>query len=591
MSHNNHKIVEYSWKLKEMGDENIIANLSKELNVDSVIANLLIQRGITNFQDAKNFFRPSLDHLHDPYLMRDMDKAVERIIKAMDNHEKILIYGDYDVDGTTSVALVYLFIKKIYANIDFYIPDRYAEGYGISKKGIDYAIENNISLIITLDCGIKAVGRINNASSQGVDFIVCDHHQPGSEIPKAYAVLDPKQNGCNYPYKELSGCGVGFKFMQALSMKKNIPFTELEQFIDLVVVSIASDIVPLTGENRVLAHYGLKKLNSDPLFGLKAVIKTSGLDDKEIVIEDIVFKIGPRINAAGRMESGKTAVELLISETTDIAANMSKEIDVFNNSRKNIDRKNTIEALDMISEDEEQLNKKTTVLYNPTWHKGVVGIVASRLTDYYYRPTVILTESNGYATGSARSVEGFDLYSAIEACSDLLENFGGHMYAAGLTLKPEKVKLFSDRFERIVTETIKPEQLIPQILIDAEIELCDITPKLYRILNQFRPYGPENMAPVFFTKNVSDSGYGRIVGNTREHLKLDLVTEKYPMNSYPAIAFQKAQHFEKISMGNPFNICYTIEENVFMGKSTIQLHIKDIKVKNVVSLLIKNNGN
>ncbi|MBN2521410.1 MAG: single-stranded-DNA-specific exonuclease RecJ, partial [Bacteroidales bacterium] len=354
--------------------------------------------------------------------------------------------------------------------------------------------------------------------------------------------------------------------------------------------SIASDIVPLTGENRVLAFFGLKKLNSNPLNGLKAIIKTSGLEDKEIVIEDIVFKIGPRINAAGRMESGRTAVQLLIADSTDIAAGMSKEIDIYNNSRKNIDRKITLEALDIIACDPELISRNTNVLYNPAWHKGVVGIVASRITDYYYKPTVILTESNGYATGSARSVEGFDLYTAIEACSDLLENFGGHMYAAGLTLKPEMIKLFSDRFERIVSEAITEEQLTPQISIDAEIELSDINPKFYRVLKQFQPFGPENMAPMFLSKNVSDSGYGRIVGSTRDHLKLDLMQEEHPMNSYPAIAFQKAHHFENIAMGNPFDICYNIEENCFMGKSTIQIHIKDIKVKNVVSSLLKNNG-
>ena len=580
-----YKMIDYTWKVKEKGDENIIKKLSKQLNINQILSNLLAQRGITNYDEAKRFFRPGIDHLYDPFLMKDMDKAIERINRAMNNNEKILIYGDYDVDGTTSVAMVYLFLRDIYSNIGYYIPDRYDEGYGISQKGIDYAEENGFTLIISLDCGIKANSKINMALEKGIEFIVCDHHHPGENIPKAFAVLDPKQKNCKYPFKELSGCGVGFKFLQALTIKNEIHFYELEKYLDLVAVSIASDIVPLIDENRILAHFGLLKLNTNPSYGLQAVIKSSGIEDKEIVIEDIVFKIGPRINAAGRMESGSTAVELLIAETPEQAADMSKEINVFNNSRKNIDRKITLEALDIISNDEELINRKTTVLYNPEWHKGVVGIVASRLTDFYYRPTVILTESNGFVTGSARSVEGYDLYSAIEACSDLLENFGGHMYAAGLTLRPEKVRMFSDRFERIVTETITEDQLIPQIEVDDVIELSEINPKFFRILKQFQPFGPENMAPVFLTKNVCDSGYGRIVGNTKEHLKLDIVTEKKPTHSYPAIAFQKAHHFDRINIGNPFDICFAIEENCFMGKTTLQLHIKDIKVMNVVENL------
>lgn len=580
-----YKMIDFAWKVKEKGDAGLIERLSYELNINEVLANLLIQRNISTYEDAKRFFRPSTEHLYDPFMMKDMDKAVERISKAIYNKEKILVYGDYDVDGTTSVAMVYLFLRKFYNDVGYYIPDRYDEGYGISIKGINYASENGYSLVITLDCGIKANRIISEAKKKGIDFVICDHHQPGEKSPDAYAVLDPKQPDCTYPFKELSGCGVGFKLLQAYCIRKNIPFSEVEKYLDLVAVSIASDIVPLIDENRVLAYYGLKKLNTNPSFGLQAIIKSSGIEDKEIVIDDIVFKIGPKINAAGRMESGSTAVELLIAETPSQASEMSKEIIIFNNSRKNIDRKITLEALQIVTETEELVNRKTTVLFNPDWHKGVVGIVASRLTDFFYRPTVILTESNGFVTGSARSVEGYDLYSAIEACSDLLENFGGHMYAAGLTLKPEKVRMFSDRFERIVSETITKEQLIPQIEVDGEIELSDITPKFYRILKQFQPFGPENMAPVFLTRNVCDSGYGRIVGNSKEHLKLDLITDREPTQSYPAIAFNKAHLFNQIHLGNPFDICYTIEENCFMGKTTLQVHIKDIKVMNIVESL------
>ncbi len=583
-----YKMIDYSWKVKAKGDESLIEELSYELNIKEVLANLLIQRGITTFDQAKRFFRPSLEHLYDPFMMKDMDLAVERVTRAIRNNERILIYGDYDVDGTTSVAMVYLFIKKIYENVGYYIPDRYDEGYGISEKGITYALENKYSLIITLDCGIKANKIIYQAKSKGIDFVICDHHQPGDEIPQAYAVLDPKQSACTYPFKDLSGCGVGYKLLQAFAIRNQMPVTEVEKYLDLVAVSIASDIVPLIDENRVLAYFGLKKLNANPSFGLQAIIKSSSIEDKEMAIDDIVFKIGPKINAAGRMESGSTAVELLIAETPAKASEMSKEIIIHNNSRKNIDRKITLEALQIISGNADLIDKKTTVLFNPDWHKGVVGIVASRMTDFYYRPTVILTESNGFVTGSARSVEGYDLYSAIEACSDLLENFGGHMYAAGLTLRPEKVRLFSDRFERIVSESITEEQLTPQIEVDGIIELSDITSKFYRILKQFQPFGPDNMAPVFLTKNVCDSGYGRVVGNTREHLKLDLVTDREPTQSYPAIAFNKAHLFDKIHMGNPFDICYTIEENCFMGKTTLQVHVKDIKVMSVVENLQSN---
>ena len=571
------KPAELQWKIKAKGDKDLISRLSKELNINEILTNLLVQRGITTFEEARLFFRPSLNNLHDPFQMKNMDKAIERLSKALQNNEKILFYGDYDVDGTTSVALCYLFFKKIYSNIGYYIPNRYDEGYGISTRGIEYASKNGYSLIVSLDCGIKANSKIALALEKGIDFIVCDHHQPGEYVPEAYAVLDPKQKDCKYPYKDLSGCGVGFKLLQGFSRVNNIPSSELEEYLDLVAVSIASDIVPLTGENRILAYFGLKKLNLNPLPGIKSVINIAGLSDKEIMIEDIVFKIGPRINAAGRMESGHKAVELLISENLEEAQNKSKEINIFNNSRKNIDRKITIEALEIIASDPMMLNRRSTVLFNPKWHKGVVGIVASRLTDYYYRPTVVLTESNGFATGSARSIEGFDLYNAVDACSDLLENFGGHTYAAGLTLRLSRLNAFSERFEKVVANQLKPEQMIPFIEIDAEIELENITAKFYDILKQFQPFGPENMAPVFVTHGVCDSGCGRIVGNSKEHLKLDIVHEKRPTHSYPAIAFQKADLYDDISKGQPFDICYSIEENCFMGKKTIQLHIKDIK--------------
>ncbi len=575
-------ITELRWKLKEKGNETTVNNLANELNINPILANLLVQRNITTFEEAKRFFRPKYEHLHDPFLMKDMTEAVHRLTKAVHNKEKILIYGDYDVDGTTSVALVYMFLKQFYADVFFYIPDRYTEGYGISKAGIDYAHEHGISLIMTVDCGIKANGKINYAREKGIECIISDHHTPGDEIPCAYAVVDPKQEDCGYPYKELSGCGVAFKILQGFSLQNNMEFDKLAHFLDLVAVSIASDIVPLTGENRILAYYGLKKINHSPGRGLSSIIKIAGISDKKILLDDIVFKIGPRINAAGRMDSGNKAVELLICKDAEQVDQISKEINLFNNSRKHIDRKITQEALDIITGDEKYIQRKTTVLFNPDWHEGVLGIVASRLKDYYYRPTVVLTESNGYITGSARSVDGFNLYKAIEGCGDLLENFGGHLFAAGLTMKKEKISYFNDRFEKLVSESIKDEQLYPQIEVDAELSLSDITPGFYRILRQFQPFGPENTAPAFVTRNVSDSGYGRIVGSTKEHLKLDLVHEEDPMHSISAIAFQKAKHYEAISQGNPFDICYSIEENEFMGRTNLQIRIKDIKVNDIV---------
>lgn len=564
------------WEIKGKGKAEIIERLSNELHISPIISNLLAQRGIRNYDEAKKFFRPSLKHLHNPFLMRDMDAAIDRLDKAFVNKEKILIYGDYDVDGTTAISLIYLFLSKYYMNIDFYIPDRYNEGYGISIKGVDFAKENGFTLVVALDCGIKAVEQVKYANEQGIDFIICDHHQPAEEIPPAVAVLDPKRTDCEYPYKELSGCGVGFKFLQAFCIRNNLDFDELFELIDLVAVSIASDIVPLTGENRVLAHFGLKKLNSEPVKGLEAIIKVAGIEGKEILINDIVFKIGPRINAAGRMESAKKAVELLISRDESIAWEMSECIDKDNDERKNFDRQITQEALDAIANNEELRDKKTSVLYNPDWHKGVIGIVASRLTETYYRPTVILTESNGFATGSARSVDGYDLYAAVEACSDLLENFGGHMYAAGLTMKVENVPIFTERFEKIVSETIDPEMLIPKITIDTVISLDEINFKLFKILKQFQPFGPENMTPIFASVGVKDIGHGRIVGKNQEHLMM-VVTEKETTSTFHSIAYKMAHHYDVITDDKLFDICYSIEENNYKGNTSLQLRIRDIK--------------
>ena len=566
------------WKIKENGHDEVTGKLASELNINDVLVTLLVQRGITSFDDAKNFFRPSLDHLFDPFLMKDMEKAVERINQAIIKGEKILIYGDYDVDGTTSVAMVYSFLRKYHDKLDYYIPDRYNEGYGISYKSIEYAALNRIKLIIALDCGIKAVEKVQFAKERGIDFIICDHHTPGDKLPSAYALLDPNRPDCNYPYKHLSGCGVGFKMLQAYCKTYNIPGEDLYEFLDLLVVSIASDIVPITEENRILAYYGLKRLMENPRLGLKSIISIAGIDEKPITIEDIVFKIGPRINAAGRIESGKQAVELLISDNQDIAFLHCEKINSYNQTRRNIDKNMTDEALKEI----EHLGGKykfSTVLFNPSWHKGVVGIVASRLIESYYRPTVILTESNGLATGSARSVTGFDLYEAISKCADLLENFGGHRYAAGLTLKIENVLTFRDRFEKIVSQTISPEQLIPQIEIDAELNLKDISEKFFRILKQFEPFGPENMNPVFFAENVVDNGFSRLVGSGEEHIKLCLVQEDGPYNVFDGIAFNQGHHYQKISKGIGFDIAYSLSENTFRGNTSIQLNIKDIKVE------------
>ncbi len=564
------------WKIKEKGLRSDIEKLVYDLNISQVLANLLVQRDISSMEAAEEFFRPQLENLYDPFLMKDMDIAIDRLVEAIKTGEHILIYGDYDVDGTTSVALTYSFLRNIYENIDYYIPDRYSEGYGISTNGIDYASQNNITLIIALDCGIKAVEKIDYAKSKGIDFIICDHHTPGDKLPEAQAVLDPKRFDCPYPFKELSGCGVGFKLLQAFSIRHNLPFENLINYIDLVAVSIASDIVLITGENRILTYYGLKKLEENPCIGLKAIKCVAGIDDRPVTVEDIVFRIGPRINAAGRMESGKQAVDLLISDNPEEAFVLCEKINTHNQTRRNIDKNITEEAIKELKKFSKQF-EYSNVLYNPEWHKGVVGIVASRLIESYYKPTIILTESNGFATGSARSVDGFDLYEAINECSDLLESFGGHMYAAGLTLKKENVQKLRERFDEVVRDRITPEQLVPQIDIDAELNFYDITPKFYRILKQFEPFGPGNMNPVFFAENVADNGQGRRVGAGGDHLKLNLIQEENPFDDIPAIAFGQGNKFKRITGGNTFDIAYTITENHFRGETTIQLNIKDIK--------------
>ena len=567
-----HKI----WNLKQPADINEVKHLSAALNVDMAIANLLVQRGIKTYQDARSFFRPRLSELHDPFLMKDMDKAVKRLVEAIQNDEKVLVYGDYDVDGTTSVDLMYSFLQNKLTEVDYYIPDRYMEGYGISKRGIEYAAENKYTLVVVLDCGIKAIDKIAQAKEMGLDFIICDHHNPDDEIPDAVAVLDPKQPDCNYPYKELSGCGVGFKFLQAFCRDQGIPEDVIYELLDLVVVSIASDIVPLTGENRVLAYYGLRKLNSNPSVGLKTLIKYAGMQG-EIRVNDIVFRIGPRLNASGRIEHGKKSVAILLAQDEEEAEALGSEINSYNEIRKTLDQNITQEALEMIQQNEGWENLNSTVLYNRDWHKGVVGIVASRLTEHYYRPTVILTESNGMATGSARSVGEFDLYEAIGACSDLLESYGGHMYAAGMSLKIENVPEFRRRFEEIVTESVQKVKLVPTIDIDARVGLSDLNPKFLRILNQFEPFGPHNMMPVFLTEDVMDYGTSRLVGRGSEHIKLDLIEANRSSSVFSAIAFSQAQHFEMIKKSLPFDICYSVTENEYRGKVYMQLNVRDMR--------------
>lgn len=589
-------MVETRWIIAQDVEQQKVKELSKAIGVDDKLATLLVQRGITTYNEAKDFFRPSLNQLHDPFLMKDMDKAVDRLVKAMKDGEKILIYGDYDVDGTTAVALIYTYLKNLInkKKIEFYIPDRYEEGYGISYKGIDYAADNGFGLVIVLDCGIKAVEKINYANERGVDFIICDHHRPGDEIPQAVAVLDSKRNDCEYPYKELSGCGVGFKLITGLSMRLGRPIEEVYELLDYVAVSIAADIVPITGENRILAFFGLKLLNKKPRPGIEAVLGHANIHrkeeysssemekqnvlERELTISDLVFLIGPRINAAGRLEKASDSVRLLIATNQNHAEKLAASINDLNVKRREFDNAITEEALSMIDADEKMRNAKSTVIFNENWHKGVIGIVASRLTDSYYRPTIVLTRSGNLITGSARSIKNFDIYDAIDNCSDLLEHFGGHKYAAGLSLKPENLEKFSERFEQYVSEHLDEDELIPELNVDIKMDFSNITPKFVRILKQFAPFGPGNLSPVFLTENVIDSGYSRAVGN-KKHLKLTVTQRDNTENVFAGIAFQKGDLFERIHSKEPFSMCYYIEENFWQGKTTLQLNVKDIKFK------------
>ncbi len=567
--------MEKRWNLKQSGNSQAVSDLQNALSVDKIIANLLLQRNISSFEEAKSFFRPDLNELHDPFLMKDMDVAINRINTAIATGEKILVFGDYDVDGTTAVAVVYSFLKTLTKNLDYYIPDRYKEGYGISFAGIDFAKENNFGLIIALDCGIKANDKVDYSNEREIDFIICDHHLPGEHLPKAKAVLDPKRNDCNYPYKELSGAGIGFKLIQALCIKNNIAIETCYNYLDLVVTSIAADIVPITGENRILAFFGLEKLNKAPRPGLKALMTTNNLT-KTLTIMSLVFTVGPRINAAGRLEHGSKSVDLLTCEDDESALEIAKSINTTNTQRKDLDMGTTSEALEIMDRDPMTAFRKSTVLFNEGWHKGVIGIVASRLIEKHYRPTIVLTESDGKATGSARSVRDFDLYAAIDHCSDLLEQFGGHKFAAGLTLKKENIQAFREKFEDIVSRTIRPEQLIPQIDIDVELEFGELSEKLLRILKQFAPHGPENMVPLFCSKNVLDSGWAKVVGTN--HLKLELFQKSNPNIRMQAIGYDMGDYLHFFQKNIPMDILYKIQENEFRGVTSTQLVLEEIRV-------------
>ncbi|MBR5254500.1 MAG: single-stranded-DNA-specific exonuclease RecJ [Bacteroidales bacterium] len=591
--------MEKRWAFKERGDREIVSSLAKQLCVGKnnagnddlftyeIVAELLVQRGITSYEEAERFFRPKYEHLHNPYLMNDMDKAVERILVAIKGGEKILVYGDYDVDGTSAVALVYSYLERLSSNIDFYIPDRYSEGYGVSVKGVDYAVDSDVKLIVCLDCGIKAHEEILYAKQKGVDFIVCDHHLPSDTLPEAWAVLDPKRVDSHYPYKELSGCGIGFKLIQAIQKERNRPFEEILNFLDLVAISIAADVVPLTGENRVLAYYGLKVINRCPRVGIEAILSYSKIKhesnskdyfSRKLTISDLVFLVGPRINAAGRMESGRKAVELLKSESREEVEQIAKEIDENNNKRKDLDKKATEEAKMLLNSCENLTAKKTTVVYGKDWHKGVIGIVASRLIEQYYKPTIVFTKSNDLVTGSARSVKDFDIYAAIESCSHLLTHFGGHKFAAGLSLPEKNLEEFKELFEKQVEASISDTQMIPEIEIDMEIELGNITPRLFRILKQFAPFGPENNIPIFCSKRLMDTGFARTVGS--KHLKLSAVSREKSSFPFDCIGFGLAEYQKEVSKGSMFDICYQIDENDFQGKTSLQLNLKDMKIIN-----------
>ncbi len=560
------------WTLKPKPEPQQIEQLANALKVDSLVAQLLIQRGITDYTEAKKFFRPELSDLHDPFLMKDMDLAVVRIEKAIADNENILVYGDYDVDGTTSVALVSSYLLQHYPNVATYIPDRYDEGYGVSYKGIDFAEDNEFSLIIALDCGIKAIEKVTYANEKGIDFIICDHHRPGDQLPDAVAVLDPKRDDCSYPYDELCGCGVGFKLVQALAVNNGETIDDLIPYLDLVATAIGADIVPITGENRALAYFGLQVINSNPRIGFKAIINQ--IKKKELTITDVVFIIAPRINAAGRMKHGQHAVNLLIETNFEQAEVIAKEIEQFNFDRRNLDQEITAEALIQITENKEE-KRFTSVVYKDTWHKGVIGIVASRLTETYYRPTLVFTTSGDKLAASARSVKDFDVYNALHACSEHIEQFGGHKYAAGLTMLPEQYEPFKAQFEKVVSDTIDPSLLIPEIKVDCMIPLALITPKLLRIINQFAPFGPGNMTPVFMAENLRDTGYAKGVGGEEKHLKFSVTQD----GSRPigGIGFNLGDKLPIVKNGRTFSAVFSIEENEWNGNISLQLKLRDIK--------------
>ena len=575
----------YNWNIRCLTavEQEVQQQLEKELNISSAAARMLVVRGIQTADEARAFVRPSLDKLHDPFLMKDMDKAVERLHQAITQGEKILIYGDYDVDGTTAVALMYRFLDKVIQEqgtksqdiINYYIPDRYTEGYGVSQQGIDYAAEQGCGLIITLDCGIKAVEKVAYAKSKGIDVIVCDHHTPGDELPDAVAVLNMKRSDCPYPYKDLSGCGVGFKLAQAYTQQYGLPFDNLVPLLQLLAMSIASDIVPITGENRILAHYGIKQLNTQPFTGLSAIMQVAGIEAKKITINELVYKIGPRINACGRMKSGRAAVELLLTNDPDFAHEQAEEVNHHNEDRRDCDTETTKEALQQLLDDPTYANRRSTVVYAPHWHKGVVGIVASRLTETYYRPTIVLTAGeDGIISGSARSVGGFDIYAAIDSCHDLLTNFGGHKYAAGLSMHIDDLPAFRERFEAYVAAHIQPNQLQPTLDIEAELQLGDITKSFYNVLRHLEPFGPGNPRPLFVSRRLINHRDTRAVGKEREHLRLD-VTDR--MNAITGIAFGRADMAEYIQNGNAVDICYELNENTFNHYTTIQMMVQDIQ--------------
>ena len=559
------------WTLKTATNPRVVQQLSEDLSIDTTLSKLLVQRGVHSFEAAKKFFRPSLGDLHDPFLLKDMDIAVSRIETAIANKENILVYGDYDVDGTTSVSLVASYLKTITTSISTYIPDRYDEGYGISYKGIDFAADNNFSIIIALDCGIKAIDKVSYATAKNIDFIICDHHKPGNKIPDAIAVLNPKRNDCSYPYDELCGCGVGFKLVQALASNRGQTIEDLTQYLDLVATAIAADIVPMTGENRVLTYFGLQVINSNPRNGIKAIIQQ--IDKKVLTITDVVFMIAPRINAAGRIKHGNAAVELLTEANFDQALEFAKKINNYNSERRVLDAQITKEALLQIEKNQEK-EKFTTVVFDEKWHKGVIGIVASRLIETYYRPTLVFTKSGNKLAASARSVKGFDVYDALEKCSEFIEQFGGHKYAAGLTLEPTNYAAFKNKFEEVVASSIERELLIPEITIDASLELSDINPKFFRIIQQMGPFGPQNMKPVFTTTSVRDNGYGKTVGSDKTHLKLNIIYGA-DQKTYNAIGFGMGDKMKFIE--NDFDIAYSLDENEWNGNTSIQLLLKDLK--------------